>query len=44
MMMLCFGGVVLLATKTNPQIVQNGVVFKSGMVAAIAIYGIAWMS
>lgn len=44
MMMLCFGGVILLATKTNPQIVQNGVVFKSGMVAAIAIYGIAWMS
>jgi len=44
MMMLCFGGVILLATKTNPQIVPNGVVFKSGMVAAIAIYGIAWMS
>ncbi len=44
MMMLCFGGVILLVTKTNPQTVPNGVVFKSGMVAAIAIYGIAWMS
>ena len=44
MMMLCFGGIILLATKTNPQIVPNGVVFKSGMVAAIAIFGIAWMS
>lgn len=32
------------ATKTNPQTVPNGVVFKSGMVAAIAIFGIAWMS
>lgn len=44
MMMLCFGGVILLVTRTNPQIVPNGVVFKSGMVAAIAIFGIAWMS
>ncbi|OOS01667.1 anaerobic C4-dicarboxylate transporter [Canicola haemoglobinophilus] len=44
MMMLCFGGITLLVTKTNPQIVPNGVVFKSGMVAAIAIFGIAWMS
>ncbi|WP_249961490.1 anaerobic C4-dicarboxylate transporter [Histophilus somni] len=40
MMMLCFGGITLLVTKTVP----NGVVFKSGMVAAIAIFGIAWMS
>ncbi|MFD1807018.1 anaerobic C4-dicarboxylate transporter [Pasteurella oralis] len=44
MMMLCFGGIILLVTRTNPQIVPNGVVFKSGMVAAIAIFGIAWMS
>ncbi len=44
MMMLCFGGIILLVTKTDPRNVPNGVVFKSGMVAAIAIYGIAWMS
>lgn len=44
MMMLAFGGIILIATKTNPQQVPNGVVFKSGMVAAIAIFGIAWMS
>lgn len=44
MMMLCFGGIILLATKTDPLDVPNGVVFKSGMVAAIAIFGIAWMS
>lgn len=43
-MMLCFGGIILILTKTNPQTVPNGVVFKSGMVAAIAIFGIAWMS
>ena len=44
MMMLCFGGIILIATKTNPQSVPNGVVFKSGMVACVAIFGIAWMS
>ena len=43
MMMLCFGGIILLATKTDPRGVPNGVVFKSGMVAAI-IFSIAWMS
>ncbi|MBE2895845.1 anaerobic C4-dicarboxylate transporter [Pasteurellaceae bacterium HPA106] len=44
MMMLAFGGIIMIATKTHPQNVPNGVVFKSGMVAAIAIFGIAWMS
>lgn len=44
MMMLAFAGVILLFTKTDPKKVPNGVVFKSGTVAAIAIYGIAWMS
>ncbi|RQW65108.1 anaerobic C4-dicarboxylate transporter [Vibrio viridaestus] len=44
MMMLAFGGLILLATKTEPRKVPEGVVFKSGMVAAIAIFGIAWMS
>ena len=44
MFMLGFGGIILLATRTHVQSVPNGVVFKSGMVAAIAIFGIAWMS
>ncbi|MCG3728614.1 anaerobic C4-dicarboxylate transporter [Vibrio cincinnatiensis] len=44
MMMLCFGGIILLVAKVNPKVVPEGVVFKSGMVAAIAIFGIAWMS
>ena len=44
MMMLAFGGIILVSTKTNPQLVPNGVVFKSGMVAMVAIFGIAWMS
>lgn len=44
MMMLAFGGLILLVTKTQASKVPEGVVFKSGMVAAIAIFGIAWMS
>ncbi len=44
MMMLAFGGLILLITKTKTAKVPEGVVFKSGMVAAIAIFGIAWMS
>jgi anaerobic C4-dicarboxylate transporter DcuB len=44
MMMLAFGGLILLVTKTKAAKVPEGVVFKSGMVAAIAIFGIAWMS
>ena len=44
MFMLGFGGIILLATRTHVQTVPNGVVFKSGMVAAIAIFGIAWLS
>lgn len=44
MMMLAFGGLILLVTKTKTATVPDGVVFKSGMVAAIAIFGIAWMS
>ncbi|PLX89000.1 MAG: anaerobic C4-dicarboxylate transporter [Desulfuromonas sp.] len=44
MMMLAFGGIIMLVTKTKASKVPEGVVFKSGMVAAIAIFGIAWMS
>ncbi|MFC0035241.1 anaerobic C4-dicarboxylate transporter [Cardiobacterium valvarum] len=44
MLMLAFGGVILLATRTSVSKVPNGVVFKSGMVATVAIFGIAWMS
>jgi len=44
MLMLAFGGIILWATRTHSAKVPDGVVFKSGMVAAIAIFGIAWMS
>ena len=44
MIMLCFGGIILITCKTPVKLVPEGVVFKSGMVACIAIFGIAWMS
>lgn len=44
MLMLAFGGIILIVTNTKASKIPEGVVFKSGMVAAIAIFGIAWMS
>ena len=44
MIMLAFGGLILILTDTDVKKVPEGVVFKSGLVAAIAIFGIAWMS
>ncbi len=44
MMMLGFAGIILIVTRTSTSKVPEGVVFKSGMVATIAIFGIAWMS
>ena len=44
MMMLAFGGIILMVTRTRTGKISDGVVFKSGMTAAIAIFGIAWMS
>ena len=43
MVMLCFGGIILTTCKTPVKLVPEGVVFKSGMVACVAIFGIAWM-
>jgi len=43
-MMLAFGGLILVAGRVKAARVPEGVVFKSGLVAAIAIFGIAWMS
>ncbi len=44
MMMLAFAGIILVVTRTSTSKIPEGVVFKSGMVATIAIFGIAWMS
>ena len=42
--MLLIGGVILLVCKVKPTDVVQGTVFKAGMVAVVAIYGIAWLS
>ncbi len=44
MMMLAFAAIILIVTKTSTQKIPEGLVFRSGMVATIAIFGIAWMS
>lgn len=44
MLMLAFGAVILIGTKTPVNHVADTVVFKSGMTACIAIFGIAWMA
>lgn len=42
--MLCAGALMIICCKTKPARAVNGKVFQSGMVAVIAIFGIAWMS
>ena len=44
MVMLAFGALIVIIAKTPVAKVPNGVVFKSGMTACVAIFGIAWMS
>ncbi len=44
MLMLAFGAVILIGTKTPVNHVADTVVFKSGMTACIAIFGITWMA
>ena len=44
MLMFAFGAVILIGTKTTVNHVADTVVFKSGMTACIAIFGIAWMA
>lgn len=44
MLMLAFGAVILIGTKTPVNHVADTVVFKSGITACIAIFGIAWMA
>lgn len=42
--MLFAGAVILVFTKTNPGNISKNDVFRSGMVALVAVYGIAWMA
>lgn len=42
--MLAFGGIILLVSKIKPTTVAEGKVFRAGMLATLAIFGIAWMT
>lgn len=44
MFMLFAGAVIIIATKTNPASISKNEVFRSGMIAIVAVYGIAWMA
>ena len=44
MFMLFAGAVIIIATKTNPANISKNEVFRSGMIAIVAVYGIAWMA
>lgn len=42
--MLVIAAVILLVCKVKVNDVTNGSVFKSGMVAVVSVYGVAWMA
>lgn len=42
--MLLIGGLIMLICRVKPIDVVHGTVFQAGMVAVVAIYGIAWLS
>lgn len=42
--MLCAAGLMIIFCKAEPKKVTSGSVWQAGMVAVIAIYGIAWLS
>lgn len=44
MFMLMAGAVILIFTKTNPARIAGNEVFRAGMVAVIAVFGVAWMA
>ncbi|MBK1614365.1 anaerobic C4-dicarboxylate transporter [Rubrivivax gelatinosus] len=44
MFMLLAGALILLATRTDAAAVSKNEVFRAGMVAVIAVFGIAWMA
>ena len=44
MFMLCAGALICLITKTPPKSVGGTSVFRSGMVAVVCVFGVAWMS
>ncbi len=44
MFMLLAGASIIIICKTNPSLISKNEVFRSGMIAIVAVYGIAWMA
>ena len=44
MFMLMAGALIIVFTKTNPGDVGKSEVFRAGMIAVVAVFGVAWMA
>lgn len=44
MFMLLAGALIILLTKTDPTTIGKTEVFRAGMIAVVAVFGIAWMA
>ena len=44
MFMLMAGALILVFTKTNPVSIAKNEVFRAGMIAVVAVFGVAWMA
>lgn len=44
MFMLLAGAVMIILTKTDPSTIGKTEVFRAGMIAVVAVFGIAWMA
>ena len=44
MFMMLAGALILLFTKTDPSLIGKTEVFRAGMIAVVAVFGIAWMA
>jgi anaerobic C4-dicarboxylate transporter DcuB len=44
MFMLAAGALIVIFTKTNPAEIGKNEVFRAGMIAVVAVFGVAWMA
>ena len=44
MFMLLAGALIIVFTRTNPAMIAKNEVFRSGMIAVVAVFGVAWMA
>ena len=44
MFMLMAGALIIISTKTNPMDIAKNEVFRAGMIAVVAVFGVAWMA